>query len=112
MNFFFYFLLNITYLYIIFGSRKNSMEQNYLIYLSYFMFLELEFRSLFHCMSSKGGTILDSAHMHQCRLPQNYIVDHIILSQKIMFLSMVCFFTDAFIRIFSVAISDIFSPYL
>jgi hypothetical protein len=60
-------------------------------------FLEFEFRSLFHCMSSKGRTIHDSAHMHQCRVRQNYTMDHIILSQKIMFLSMVCFSTDAFI---------------
>jgi hypothetical protein len=58
------------------------MKYNYHIYLSYFMFLELEFRSLFHCMSSKGGTILDSAHKHQCRMRQNKIVDPILLSQK------------------------------
>jgi hypothetical protein len=73
------------------------MEHNYLIYLSYFMFLEFEFTSLFHCMSSKGGIILDSAQMHLCTMPQNYIVDHIILSQNIMFLTMVCFFTGTFI---------------
>jgi hypothetical protein len=88
------------------------MEYNYLIYLSYFMFLELEFRSLFHCMLSKGGTILDSAHKHQCRMPQNKIVDPILLSQKIMFLSVVCFFTNMFIRTFFVSISHIFSLYV
>jgi hypothetical protein len=55
------------------------------------MFLEFEFRFLFHCMSSKGGTILDSAHMHQCRnaselyggshntLPKNYVPEYGLL---------------------------------
>jgi hypothetical protein len=55
------------------------------------MFLEFEFRSLFHCMSSKGGTIIDSAHMHQCRnaselyrgshntLPKNYVPEYGLL---------------------------------